>query len=177
MTTYVPGPQIDDVVPPFAVGDDRANLFDERRTGGFDGDTGQHGAGRVSDGPGDAAASAAPTRPMTAAHKAESWTASRRTLGARTRDESWARWREPIFAAVRGFLRQVEEHESGPCEKAGGIYVTARHRVNLTLAGPVEARSRCRARASGESHQSAYAPCAAPEPQGACRIDVVIPSK
>ena len=48
-------PQIDDVVPPLAVGDDDADLFDEHRTGGFHRDPWKHGTRCVSDGPRDAA--------------------------------------------------------------------------------------------------------------------------
>ena len=41
-------PQIDDRVPPFAVGDDGPCPLNEYGTGRLDGDTGQHGIARVS---------------------------------------------------------------------------------------------------------------------------------
>ena len=47
------GPQVDDPVLAGAVGDDRADLLDQRRAGRFDGHAGQHGAGRVPRGAGD----------------------------------------------------------------------------------------------------------------------------
>ena len=43
------GPQIDDSVLPAVIGDGGPRLFDQGRTAGFDGDTGQHAPGGVSD--------------------------------------------------------------------------------------------------------------------------------
>ena len=48
------GPQVDDVVAPFAVGHHRADLLDQRRTGRFDGHARHRQAGRISDHTGDA---------------------------------------------------------------------------------------------------------------------------
>ena len=48
--------QVDDPVHPVAVGDGRADLFNQRRAGGFDGHTGQHAARCVANGTGDRAA-------------------------------------------------------------------------------------------------------------------------
>ncbi len=44
VTVYTPGPQVDDPVQALTVGDDGADLVDEGRTGGFDGDARQHRA-------------------------------------------------------------------------------------------------------------------------------------
>jgi hypothetical protein len=43
------GPQVDDLVLPGAVGDDGADLLDERGAGCFDGDAGEDGTGRIPD--------------------------------------------------------------------------------------------------------------------------------
>ena len=53
VTVYVPAQQVDDAVLAGAVGDGRADLFDQHGTGGFDGHARQHGAGRVLDDAGD----------------------------------------------------------------------------------------------------------------------------
>ena len=55
VTAYAPGPEVDDVVAPLAVGGRGADLLDQRRTRGLDGDAGQHPAGRISDDARDAA--------------------------------------------------------------------------------------------------------------------------
>ena len=49
------GPQIDDAVEALAVRDDGADLFDQGRAGGFNGDAGQHRARSVSDDAGNVA--------------------------------------------------------------------------------------------------------------------------
>ena len=47
------GPQLGQPVLAAIVGDGRADLLDERRAGGLDGDAGQHGARGVADDAGD----------------------------------------------------------------------------------------------------------------------------
>jgi hypothetical protein len=47
------GPQVDDLVLPGAIGDDRSRLLDQRGTGRVNGHARQHGAGRIADAAGN----------------------------------------------------------------------------------------------------------------------------